>query len=89
MQNSSAKATFIGWLDLSFPDQKLHFDLVQVLYRTPKSIFGATIVSLLVIAIAGAMSGDSAYGFFGLCTCRSRAYWNHLSLQSRAARRRR
>ena len=64
MQNSSATATIIGWLDLSIPDQKLHFDLVQVLYRTPKSIFGATIVSLLVMAIATAMSGDSAFEYF-------------------------
>ena len=64
MQNSSATATIIGWLDLSIPDQKLHFDLVQVLYRTPKSIFGATIVSLLVMAIATAMSGDPAFEYF-------------------------
>jgi diguanylate cyclase (GGDEF)-like protein len=64
MQKSSATATIIGWLDLSIPDQKLHYDLVQALYRTPKSIFGATIVSLLVMAIAVAMSGDRAYEWF-------------------------
>ena len=54
MENSSAKATMIGWLDFSIPDQKLHFDLVQALYRTPKSIVGATITSLTVMAIAQA-----------------------------------
>jgi diguanylate cyclase (GGDEF)-like protein len=64
MQNSSAKATIIGWLDLSIPDQQLHFDLVQALYRTPKSILGATIASLVVMAMAWAMSGDSGYGWF-------------------------
>ena len=64
MQNSSAKAAIIDWLDLSIPDRKLHFDLVQALYRTPKSIFAATIVSLIVMAIAVAMSGDSGYGWF-------------------------
>ena len=61
MQNSSAKATIIGWLDLSIPDQQLHFDLVQALYRTPKSILGATVASLVVIAMAWAMSGDFGY----------------------------
>src|SRR4029079_19352344 len=64
MQNFSAKATIIGWLDLSIPDQQLHFDLVQALYRTPKSILGATIASLVVMAMAWAMSGDSGYGWF-------------------------
>jgi diguanylate cyclase (GGDEF)-like protein len=70
MQNSFAKATITSWLDLSISDQKLHFDLVQALYRTPKSIFGATIASLIVMAIAFMMSGDSGYGWlfagFGL-----------------------
>jgi diguanylate cyclase (GGDEF)-like protein len=64
MQSLSAKAAITGWLDFSIPDQKLHFDLVQALYRTPKSIFGATIVSLIVTAIAIAVSEDADYGWF-------------------------
>lgn len=61
MQNSTAKAAIIGWLDVSIPDRKLHFELVQALYSTPKSILGATIAALSVIAIAMAMSGDYGY----------------------------
>lgn len=63
MQNSTAKAAIISWLDLSIPDQKLHFELVQALYNTPKSILGATLAALTVIALSAVMSGDYAYAW--------------------------
>jgi diguanylate cyclase (GGDEF)-like protein len=64
MQHATAKAAVIDWLDLSIPDQKLHFELVQALYGTPKSILAASIAALAVIAITVFMSGDASYGWF-------------------------
>lgn len=61
MKISTAKAGIVGWLDLSIPDRQLHFELVQALYGTPKSIFGATIAALAIIAIAAEMTDDFAY----------------------------
>jgi len=64
MQHATAKAAVIDWLDLSTPDQQLHFELVQALYSTPKSILGATIAALGVIAVTGIVSADAFYGWF-------------------------
>lgn len=61
MRNYIPKAAFAGWLDLWIPDKKLHFDLVQSLYSTPKSIFGATIAAMAIVGIAATISGDFAY----------------------------
>lgn len=64
MQHATAKAAVIEWLDLAIPDQQLHFELVQALYGTPKSILGATVAALGIIAITAFMTGDYAYGWF-------------------------
>jgi diguanylate cyclase (GGDEF)-like protein len=61
MKISTAKAGLVGWLDLSIPDRQLHFELVQALYSTPKSIFGATVAALAIIAITAEMTDDFAY----------------------------
>jgi hypothetical protein len=67
MQRATAKAAVIEWLDLAIPDQQLHFELVQALYGTPKSILGATIAALGIIAITAFLTNDHAYGWFFLC----------------------
>jgi diguanylate cyclase (GGDEF)-like protein len=64
MQKLTARAAIISWLDIAVPDPQLHFELVQALYRTPKSIIGATIAALTVIAITIGMSGDPVYAWF-------------------------
>jgi diguanylate cyclase (GGDEF)-like protein len=60
----AARSSFVGWLDLSIPDQKLHFQLVDELYRTAKSIQSATIAVLIILAVSAAISGDTGYGVF-------------------------
>jgi diguanylate cyclase (GGDEF)-like protein len=49
-----------SWL-AAIPDQKLHFELVEALYSTPKSIFAATLVAMAVVAIAFLESNDRVY----------------------------
>ncbi len=64
MRIYNAETAFINWLDLSIPDQRFHFELVRSLYGTPKSILIAVVVATTIIAIAGGLSGDHAYGLF-------------------------
>jgi diguanylate cyclase (GGDEF)-like protein len=61
MRFSTVKAAIVGWLDLSIPDRQLHFELVQALFSTPKSIFGATVAALSIVAITAEMTNDFAY----------------------------
>lgn len=49
-----------GWL-AAIPDRKLHFELVESLYSTPKSIFAATLVAMTIVAIAYSESNDPVY----------------------------
>jgi diguanylate cyclase (GGDEF)-like protein len=61
MRNSHPKPAFISWLDLSIPDQKLHFELVQSPFSTPNSILGATLAALTMVGVAVALSDDYGY----------------------------
>jgi len=64
VRNQTSKAAFANWLDLWIPDKKLHFELVQALYSTPKSILGATVAAAVIAGISATLSGDYAYQIF-------------------------
>src|ERR1700722_16825024 len=60
MQRLLSRAAIFSWL-VSTPEQKLRFELVDALYSTPKSIFAASVVALLVVAFTYILSGDPTY----------------------------
>jgi len=60
--NVHAKAGVADLLDRS--DHMFYAELVGALYSTPKSIFGATLAALIIIAISAALSGDPFFAAF-------------------------
>jgi len=45
-------------------DERLYRDLVASLYSTPKSIFAASVIAVVIVSIAQGVSGDPVYGAF-------------------------
>ena len=45
-------------------DDKLYFELVRVLFSTPKSVLVASVVAMTFLAIAAFLTGDAAYVLF-------------------------
>jgi diguanylate cyclase (GGDEF)-like protein len=64
MRIRSARTGVTDRPDHSVPDQLFYFELVRALYRTPKSIFSATVAALTIIAISWTLSGDAIYVAF-------------------------
>jgi diguanylate cyclase (GGDEF)-like protein len=62
MQRLLSRTAIFSWL-VSTPEQKLRFELVDALYSTPKSIFAASVVALLVVAFTYMLSGDPTYAW--------------------------
>jgi diguanylate cyclase (GGDEF)-like protein len=60
MRELFSRAALFSWL-VSIPDQKLRFELVGALYKTPKSIVAATFAALSIVAITFIKSGDDVY----------------------------
>jgi diguanylate cyclase (GGDEF)-like protein len=79
MRNFFSKAAIFSWL-VSIPDQKLRVELVDALYKTPKSLSAATIAALLVVTITFVKSSDPVYlwiiaGFLIVGVARAASIW--------------
>src|SRR5713101_5850181 len=48
----------------SIAHQTFYFELVRALFSTPKSIFSATVATLIITALTGELTGDRLYTVF-------------------------
>jgi diguanylate cyclase (GGDEF)-like protein len=60
----AASTIFAHRPNTSIADRTFYFELVRILYSTPKSIFSATVVALIIIGLSGELTGDPFYTVF-------------------------